>query len=162
LETATEQFPAVVPPADFTKPRLLALVTADWANLTQDGKPNVIGVFDRIFVSKLPHDSPRFFLYARLTLPRSGRLALVIRAPDGSALGEVDVEVHRSSETSEAREPDCLDFVTPLVKLGLPVTGVYQIDAYFDGELLGQAPLIVAERPESETSNAGSEQPKTE
>src|SRR5450432_3853051 len=52
--------------AERRKPRLLALLFCDFTNMTKDDKPNLLGVFDRIYVDAEKRMTPPFAVFARV------------------------------------------------------------------------------------------------
>ena len=52
--------------ANVTRASIEALVICDLAQITQDGKLNIVGVFERIYAQTLPIRYPRFFIVGML------------------------------------------------------------------------------------------------
>lgn len=53
--------------SDVTRVSIETLVICDLAQITQDGKLNIIGVFERIYAQALPMRYPRFFIVGMLS-----------------------------------------------------------------------------------------------
>lgn len=80
--------------------RIAFALFADAANLSQEGKLNILGVFDAVQVGSLPAVHPRAHLVARITGTRGDigthSMTLNWRSPDGTLLwsttGELRVD----------------------------------------------------------------------
>ena len=80
--------------------RIAFALFADAANISQEGKLNILGVFDAVQVGSLPALHPRAHLVARITGGRDDAgthaMTLTWRNPDGATLwttsGELRVE----------------------------------------------------------------------
>lgn len=52
---------------EITRVSIEALVICDLAQITQDGKLNIMGIFERIYARSLPMRYPRFFIVGMLS-----------------------------------------------------------------------------------------------
>lgn len=73
-------------------------VIADYANLSQEGKLNILGIFDRVHVRAFPGGLPQAFLVVRLVaaleeLGTQHRLRFRLTDPDGRHLSELSIEL---------------------------------------------------------------------
>ena len=118
---------------------------ADAANLSQEGKLNVLGVFDAVHVGGLPSVHPRATLVLRLKggAQDVGRHSVTMHwcNPDGAELWSSAGEVDVGGAPAGADE---LDF--PLIAtLDLPLDslGRYEMRVQLDGDLAAVARLHV-------------------
>jgi hypothetical protein len=120
-------------------------VFADAANLSQEGKLNILGVFDAVQVAALPTIHPRTHFVVRLKADSSdtGSHKLTFRW-----LSPFDEELWSSSgEMSVAPTPNPvfeLDLpVIAVVDLPLNVTGQYTMQVTLDGEPTASVRMLV-------------------
>jgi len=120
-------------------------VFADAANLSQEGKLNILGVFDAVQVAGLPTIHPRTHFVVRLKANGNdtGQHKLTFRW-----LSPLEEELWSSSgEMSVAPSPNPMfDVDLPIiavVDLPLNVTGQYTMQVTLDGELTATARLLV-------------------
>jgi uncharacterized protein DUF6941 len=120
-------------------------VFADAANLSQEGKLNILGVFDAVQVAGLPTVHPRTHFVVRLKAngDDTGQHKLTFRW-----LSPFEEELWSSSgEMSVAPSPNpVLEVDLPIiavVDLPLNVTGQYTMQVTLDGELTATARLLV-------------------
>ena len=120
-------------------------VFADAANLSQEGKLNILGVFDAVQVAALPTIHPRTHFVVRLKAngEDTGQHKLVFRW-----LSPFDEELWSSTgEMSVAPSPNPMFEVDlpiiAVVDLPLNVTGQYTMQVTLDGEVTALARLLV-------------------
>jgi hypothetical protein len=118
---------------------------ADAANLSQEGKLNILGVFDALQVATLPALHPRATLVVHLkgSVADAGthRVSLQWMSPSGSELWSSDGELGVASPPSGV-----LDMDFPLIaQLDLPLdlAGSYVMRVGLDGEMHAEIPLQV-------------------
>ena len=118
---------------------------ADAANLSQEGKLNILGVFDAVQVGELPTVHPRTTLVLRLKAEPddvgSHRLGLRWVSPEGEELWSSEGEVNVGAAADASGE---VDF--PLIAaLDLPLddAGEYAMEIALDGEPAAEVPLHV-------------------
>jgi hypothetical protein len=125
--------------------RLSFALFADAANLSQEGKLNVLGVFDAVQVAGLPTMHPRAHLVVRLKGGPSdvGSHVITLRwlNPAGTELwssnGQLDIG---------APPPGVTDMDFPLIAaidLPLDATGTYSMQVALDGTVHGEVKLHV-------------------
>lgn len=122
---------------------------ADAANLSQEGKLNIMGVFDALQVVQLPTLHPRATLVVHLKGSPSDagthRVSLTWESPGGAALWNSEGELGVATPPNGVTE---LDF--PLIaQLDLPLDlpGRYVMRVGLDGETHAEVPVQV--RPAS-------------
>ena len=118
---------------------------ADAANLSQEGKLNILGVFDAVQVGGLPTVHPRTTLVLRLKAEADDagthRLGLRWVSPEGEELWSSEGEVNVGAPADASGE---VDF--PLIAaLDLPLdeAGEYAMEITLDGEAAAEIPLHV-------------------
>ena len=118
---------------------------ADGANISQEGKLNILGVFDAVQVASLPAVHPRAHLVVRLKGTRADvgghTLALSWLNPAGEVLWSTSGELG-----VEEPPPGISDMDLPLIAaIDLPLdrTGAYAMQVTLDGEAQARVPLQV-------------------
>jgi hypothetical protein len=125
--------------------RLSFALFADAANLSQEGKLNILGVFDAVQVAGLPTVHPRAHLVVRLKGGPSdvGSHVITLRwlNPSGAELWSSDGQLDIG-----APPPGVTDMDFPLIAaLDLPLdsTGTYSMQVALDGVMHGDVKLHV-------------------
>jgi hypothetical protein len=120
-------------------------VFADAANLSQEGKLNILGVFDALQVGSLPAMHPRATLVVHLKGSPSDvgthRVSMQWQSPSGSELWSSEGELGIAQPPNGVLE---MDF--PLIaQLDLPldVAGRYVMRVGLDGETHAEVPVQV-------------------
>ena len=118
---------------------------ADAANLSQEGKLNILGVFDAVQVVTLPAVHPRAHLVFRLKGDReefgSHTVALSWSNPNGTELWSSNGELNIGKPPSDVQELD-LPLIAA-VDLPLDVAGTYTVGIALDGQPHAQLVLQV-------------------
>ena len=118
---------------------------ADAANLSQEGKLNILGVFDAVQVGSLPTVHPRAHLVVRLKGERTdaGQHSVTLRwlNPEGNELWSSTGELNIGLPPSGVTEMD----LPLLAALDLPIdrVGQYTLSIALDDQLQGSVPLQV-------------------
>jgi hypothetical protein len=123
----------------------LALL-ADYANITAEGKLNILGIFDRISVPAVPAGHPQMHLILRLDAhaAEKGRphaLEIRLHDPDGQTLIEFSGEV--VPQGGGPGEAVSTNQIVTINNLGLPVAGEYMFVVFVDRDLKAEIPLVV-------------------
>lgn len=134
-------------------------VFADAANLSQEGKLNILGVFDAVQVAGLPTIHPRTHFVVRLKADSSDAGAHVIAF---RWLNPMDEELWSSSGEMMVATPPNPVFEVDLpiiacVDLPLNSAGQYRMEVVLDGKPTAEARLIVSGPPSAtmKTPNGG-------
>lgn len=136
-------------------------VLADYANVSRDGKLNVMGIFDRVFARQLPSRFPPMQLVVRLEvqgeeLDTEHTIRIQLADPAGTAVFDIN-----GTFTPTAADPGLPISVNHVVRLAdLPVqqTGLHSVIVWVDGERARDVPLRVDEPPHrGPMPDAGSE-----
>lgn len=120
-------------------------VLADYANVSREGKLNIMGIFNRVTAPQFPTVHPLMHLVLRLSLHNSEsgkRLGITIRLvdADGNRLLEISGEgVMMTQEPGEF----FADQVLTLANLVFPTPGDYAFDVLVNDEHRTTVPLKV-------------------
>lgn len=122
----------------------LALL-ADYANVTAEGKLNILGIFDRITVQSLPAVHPQMHLILRLEAHpvernRSHTIEIRLFDPDGETVFEVkgDMMPHGAAGGATATNQ-----ILTLNNLELRKSGGYMFVIFVNNDLKSEIPLGV-------------------
>ncbi|MGQ0814061.1 MAG: DUF6941 family protein [Gemmatimonadota bacterium] len=123
----------------------LALL-ADYANVTREGKLNLLGIFDRIDTLTLPaiHRELQLIIRLEAQYVEAGRphtVEVKLHEPDGPEVFSIGGELEIS-----AREPGEVIANNHIITIGnllLKRFGVYQFAIFVDNDLKHQIPLRV-------------------
>lgn len=126
----------------------LALL-ADYANVTAEGKLNILGIFDRITVQELPAVHTQMHLVLRLEAStpdqnRSHNVEIRLQDPEGRSLLDVrgDLTPHgvpgRTSATNQILAFNNVQIARP---------GVHAFVVSVDGTMRAEVPLVVDVAP---------------
>jgi hypothetical protein len=120
-------------------------VFADGANLSQEGKLNVLGVFDALAVGGFPSVHPRTHFVVRLkgSVEDAGthRLSFAWVNPDREVLWSSDGELNLSPGPNPGFEMDLP--IIAVIDLPLNIPGLYTMQVSLDGELTAEVRLHV-------------------
>ncbi len=122
----------------------LALL-ADYANVTAEGKLNILGIFDRISVQDLPAVHPQMHLILRLEAHAAERsrthdIEIRLYDPDGDTVFEVkgDMVPHGPASMATATNQ-----ILTLNNLQLTKAGAYMFVVFVNDDLKAELPLAV-------------------
>lgn len=129
----------------------LALL-ADYANVTTEGKLNILGIFDRIHVAELPAVHPQMQFILRLEAHRAERdrrhaVEIRLHDPDGQTVFDIKGEV--VPRDSGGGRTIASNQIISVNNLSLAKTGEYTFVVFINNDLKAEVPLAVerAERP---------------
>ncbi len=121
-------------------------VFADGANLSQEGKLNVLGVFDALAVGGFPSLHPRTHFVVRLkgTVEDTGAHTLTFNwvNPEGEVLWSSDGELNVAPGANSAMDMDLP--IIAVIDLPLNLAGIYTMQVSLDGDLTAEVPLHVS------------------
>lgn len=135
------------------KPRLAALLFAEYAITSEEKKITLCGIFDRILIDREKEEKKRlhrFFVYIKMAETVSGSVHLAILNPEGKPIagGAVETVEHPAGE----QPPRYMQILQQII-IELPVNGVYWFDVFYREQLLGRVPLIVGYNSEKSNVN---------
>lgn len=120
-------------------------VLADSANVTADGKLNILGIFDRMSVTGIPVVHPRMDLVLRIEAHPAERgrlhnLEIRLYDPDGATVFEVKGDMVPGGPTGE---PLATNQILSLNNLHLAKEGGYNFVVFVNNDLKTEVPLNV-------------------
>ena len=136
------------------KPRLISILFCDFANQTSDGKTNLLGIFDSIYVHPVIRDTPTFVLFIRTAETYSAALDITLIAPNN----DIVLTVKSSGIESKRVKTDLPVNIQTIVRFQFKaiIEGVYWFDVTYMGESLGGSGLPVMFR-ETEDRASGTD-----
>lgn len=122
----------------------LALL-ADYANVTAEGKLNILGIFDRIGVHEIPAVHPQMHLILRLEAhpaerDRSHNVEIRLYDPDGQTVFEVKGDVVPQGQVGQST---ATNQILTLNNLQLNKAGGYTFVVFVNNDLKSEVPLGV-------------------
>ena len=129
---------------------LVTLLTADYANITQEGKINVMGIFDRISASAFPARHPEMVLVMKLVASPAEyntqrKLNVKLMNADASAT-VIDWSRDMTVPQSETGERVEIQQFLTLRDLIFPAPGVYAFYVTVDNDDKGQARITLDQK----------------
>lgn len=120
-------------------------VLADYANVTGDGKLNILGIFDRMTVVELPAVHPQMHLVLRLEAhsaeqDRVHTVEIRLHDPDGQTIFDVTGEI---VPHGDAGSPVSTNQILTLNNLQLMKIGGYTFLIFVNNDLKAEVPLAV-------------------
>lgn len=140
---------------EWRRPRLVSLLFCDSCNYREDGKTDVIGIFDRIYVHPDRRQTPPFTLFVRTTETAEGMMLATCRAPNGLT----PTMVSFARVPKEAYTPNLPSNFQSIVHMNpfyVAIEGVYWFEVFFEGNPLGGAGLVIEFR-ETEDKTGGTD-----
>ena len=120
-------------------------VLADYANVTGDGKLNILGIFDRMTVGELPAVHPQMHLVLRLEAHSGERdrlhtIEIRLQDPDGDIIFDVQGEI---VPRGEFHSPVSTNQILTLNNLQLTKIGEFTFLVFVNNDLKAEVPLVV-------------------
>lgn len=128
--------------------QLTLFVIADYANITENGKLNVMGIFSEIYASRFParHSSMQLVIKFRGELGEYGdqrNLVIQLHAPDGQIIttvsGMVEIPPPHDGRKSE------VNAIVALNNVVFPAPGPYQFVVKIDRDYKGESTVYVSQ-----------------
>jgi hypothetical protein len=125
-------------------------VLADYANVSREGKLNIMGIFDRVFARQLPGQFPPMQVVIRLDahyaeMGREHTIQVQLQDPDGVAI--FDINGAFTPMGGEAGEVAPLNHILSLGNLPLHKAGGHSVVIWVDNDLKKEIPLKVVQAP---------------
>lgn len=156
-----EQVPmADTQPVDVHKergePRLVSILFCDDWTQTEDGKTNLTGIFDRIYVHSKGRLTPKFVLFIRSADTTDEGLRVRVFDPEGNPMMGIDFDDKNLDPSMFT--PNLPANVQSVIGIRFPVNteGVYWFHVFYKGESLGGAGLVIEYR-ETEERKGGTD-----
>ena len=126
-------------------------VVADYANVSREGKLNVMGIFDRVFTRQVPGRFPPMQLVIRLEadfaeMGTEHSVRVQLADPEDEAVFDID-----GSFTPRGGQPGQKTSVNHVLQLGnvpLATTGIHRVLVWIDGDLKREVPVHVVQAPD--------------
>ena len=136
---------------------------ADAANISREGKLNILGAFDRIYGSKFPLTWPRMVLVTRFEASASEygsekSLEIVTLDADGKRLGSASGKMKIG--TGQSGRLIKINHVLPM-GMTFPTPGQYSIEILVNGEPKATVPLEVVQREQKQNGQPDVDQQGT-
>jgi hypothetical protein len=125
-------------------------VLADYANVSREGKLNVMGIFDRVVARQLPSRFPPMQLVIRLEaqpqeLGQEHAIRIQLSDPGDASL--FDLNGSFTPRGAEPHQSVSVNHVVGLADLPLQTTGVHTFSVWVDGVRMREIQLRVDEPP---------------
>lgn len=135
--------------------RALYSLVADSANISQEGKLNVLGAFTQIrpLASNLTYPLLCYVLAIEFSqvdhdIEREVTIRLVDQ--DGNTMGPpVGMQVRWKAKAQTAGQPGLHSIILPVSMLRLPGSGIYSFEAWWDGTLQSETRFSVSPPPKA-------------
>ncbi len=136
---------------------------ADAANVSREGKLNVLGAFDRIHGVTFPLKWPRMVLVTRFEASAAEfgsekSLEIVTLDADGKRLGSASGKMKIGTDQSGRSVK--INHVLPMA-MTFPTPGAYSIEILVNGEPKAAVPLEVVQREPQQNGQPDGDQPGT-
>ena len=124
-------------------------VLADTANVSQEGKLNITGIFNQIQSGSFPVTWPSMVLVVRLEAHSSEigshKITIQITDEDGGKLATIQGNLDISGD-NDPEDPPHGHLILPIQNAKFSKPGVYSFDILIDGRYEDSARLLVRER----------------
>jgi len=133
--------------------KTLLFLTADFANLTQDNKVNILGIFNQVFAPKFPTLHPQYHLVVKVGLepgeePKNRKLTLYLVGEDANAAKvKVFEETFDFPERIGGFDPEHA-VIMSVQGMVFPAQGTYQFLLHIDDRFLASLSLYLREQPQ--------------
>lgn len=125
-------------------------VLADAANVSQEGKLNIAGIFDRITTGNFPAQWPAMAFVVKLAAhsTESGKheMKVVVADEDGRKIAEMGAKFTLDDGAAIAGMPLTGQVVFPIAGAQFPKPGIYSFDILIDGRYEDSAKLLLVKR----------------
>ena len=125
-------------------------VLADAANVSKDGKLNIMGIFDRITADEFPTSWPSMSFVVRLqahsTETGKHKMIVVVADEDGRKIAEMAAEFTIPKSKVGDGMPWKGQLIFPIVGAQFPEPGMYSFDILIDGRYEDSMGLLLVKR----------------
>lgn len=141
-ETKTEPTVPIDLVQEREKPRLLSILFFDFYSETKEGKLNLLGIFDRLFVDPSRKRTMPIGIFVRTAQAFGANIKCEIHSPEGIVTGGFNFMVPASARLPDGTQPIQAQILARL-EFNAPVDGTYWFAISFAGQVLGGAPLVI-------------------
>ena len=125
----------------------LALL-ADAANVSQEGKLNVLGIFNNINAKEFPTQHPTMQLVLRFeaSIAEAGmkkKLTVKVLGEDGEQIGEIGGEIQLPEKPRRSGTPLQMQAIVPVIGAVFPKPGQYVFSVIIDGNVEQETGLSI-------------------
>ena len=136
---------------------------ADAANISREGKLNILGAFDRIYGTKFPLQWPRMVRVTRFEASAAEygsekSLEIVTLDADGKRLGSASGKMKIG--TGQSGRQIKINHVLPM-GMTFPAPGQYSVEILVNGEPKAAVPLEVVQREQKQNGQSEGDQQGT-
>jgi len=128
-----------------------AFLLCDCATQDRQGKLNVLGAFNNIFVAQMPYVHPACTVAGRVRFTKieegDHKIRINIIDQDGQAIGPKKIEGHLSARVGDDVDSAAFNFILNFQRLKFQKYGQYRIDLAIDGRQEGSLPFHVRKIP---------------
>ncbi len=129
-------------------------ILADAANVTQEGKLNILGQFSIVFPPETPTTYPLLWFVAMLELGAAdfGKHPFLLRLVDGegdTVMTPLTGEIDLPKPADYSGDPLYLPVLLQVANTQLPDYGTYTFELRFDEQIVAEVPLMVREPPKA-------------
>lgn len=139
-EAVTQPETTIDVAAERQKPRLISILFYDFLNETKDGKPNVLGVFDRLFVDVNRKRTSAFGLYIRTAQTFAEPVKVFVFSPENTLTAGFSFSL--DPKIYEELKPEMMQ-LKGAVAFDAPVEGMYWFVVSYQNMILGGTSLKI-------------------
>lgn len=128
---------------------LLTFLAADYANIAQGGKINVMGIFRTIYAKNFPARHSSMFLVVKFGVELGelgGKRALTIKLLDADGKEIFKYEAGMEIRQIHGGLPPEVNAIIQINDIIFPIPGRYRFSVEIDGEIKGHLSLEVVQR----------------
>ena len=128
-----------------------AFLLCDCATQDRQGKLNVLGAFDNIFIAQVPYIHPACTVAGRIRFSKieegDHKIQINIIDEDGKEIGPKKLEGHLSVRLGNDVGSGAFNFILNFQRIKFENFGQYRIDLAIDGRQEGSLPFYVRKIP---------------
>ena len=128
-----------------------AFLLCDCATQDRQGKLNVLGAFDNIFIAQVPYIHPACTVAGRIRFSKieegDHKIQINIIDEDGNEIGPKKLEGHLTVRLGDDVGSGAFNFILNFQRIKFENFGQYRIDLAIDGRQEGSLPFYVRKIP---------------
>ena len=128
-----------------------AFLLCDCATQDRQGKLNVLGAFDNIFIAQVPYVHPACTVAGRVRFSKieegDHKIQINIIDEDGKEIGPKKLEGHLTVRLGDDVGSGAFNFILNFQRIKFEKHGQYRIDLAIDGRQEGSLPFYVRKIP---------------